>query len=170
MPSATLWASGITFGRLNYSDAAASYFFDSGKRFPFDRRLKDRSFIREPGCEAYTALWTKVAIAEQVKAMLPLLTDTAKFSAYIPFPTVAADNPKYNPRGYRHGPIWLDQTYFAIRDLHNYGYAKMADEYTLQVFDRLKGLKEETPIHENYGTYTGELLKAPHFSWSSRTC
>ena len=22
-------------------------------------------------------------------------------------------------------------------------------------------------IHENYGTHTGEQLKAPHFSWSS---
>jgi putative isomerase len=43
----------------------------------------------------------------------------------------------------------------------------MADEYTLQVFDRLQGLKEGAPIHENYGTHTGELLKAPHFSWSS---
>ncbi|WP_407935096.1 MGH1-like glycoside hydrolase domain-containing protein, partial [Bacteroides fragilis] len=95
----------------------------------FDRRLKDGSFIQEPGCEAYTPLWTKVATADQVKAMLPLLTDTAKFSTYIPFPTVAADHPKYNPRGYWRGPIWLDQTYFAIRGLRNYGYNKMADEY-----------------------------------------
>ena len=47
--------------------------------------------------------------------MLPMLQDTAKFSTYIPFPTIAADNPKYNPRGYWRGPIWLDQTYFAIR-------------------------------------------------------
>ena len=31
----------------------------------------------------------------------------------------------------------------------------------------VQGLKEGAPIHENYGTHTGELLKAPHFSWSS---
>lgn len=158
---------GVTFDGPDYSSQVADYFFDKEKGFFFDRRLKDGSFIQEPGCEAYTPLWTEVATADQVKAMLPLLTDTAKFSTYIPFPTVAADNPKYNPRGYWRGPIWLDQTYFAIRSLRNYGYNKMADEYTLQVFDRLQGLKEGAPIHENYGTHTGELLKAPHFSWSS---
>lgn len=158
---------GVTFDGPDYSSQVADYFFDKEKGFFFDRRLKDGSFIQEPGCEAYTPLWTEVATADQVKAMLPLLTDTAKFSTYIPFPTVAADNPKYNPRGYWRGPIWLDQTYFAIRGLRNYGYNKMADEYTLQVFDRLQGLKERAPIHENYGTHTGELLKAPHFSWSS---
>ena len=157
----------VTFDGPDYSSQVADYFFDKEKGFFFDRRLKDGSFIQEPGCEAYTPLWTEVATADQVKAMLPLLTDTAKFSTYIPFPTVTADNPKYNPRGYWRGPIWLDQTYFAIRGLRNYGYNKMADEYTLQVFDRLQGLKEGAPIHENYGTHTGELLKAPHFSWSS---
>jgi len=145
----------------------AEYFFDTEKGFFFDRRLKDRSFIQQPGCEAYTPLWTRIATPEQVKAMMPLLTDSAKFSTYIPFPTIAADNPKYNPKGYWRGPIWLDQTYFAIRGLRNYGYHQEADSYTRQVFDRLQGLKEGAPIHENYGTHTGERLKAPHFSWSS---
>ena len=71
---------GVTFDGPDYSSQVADYFFDKEKGFFFDRRLKDGSFIQEPGCEAYTPLWTKVATADQVKAMLPLLTDTAKFS------------------------------------------------------------------------------------------
>lgn len=157
----------VSFDAPDYSAQVADYFFDPNLNFFFDRRLKDGSFIQEPGCEAYTPLWTQIATKEQVDKMLPMLQDTAKFSTFIPFPTIAADNPKYNPRGYWRGPIWLDQTYFAIRGLRNYGYHKLADEYTLQVFDRLNGLKEGAPIHENYGTHTGERLKAPHFSWSS---
>ena len=157
----------VAFDGPDYSDKVADYFFDKQVNFFFDRRLTDGSFIEEPGCEAYTPLWTQIATQSQVDSMLPMLQDTAKFSTYIPFPTIAADNPKYNPRGYWRGPIWLDQTYFAIRGLRNYGYQKLADEYTLQVFDRLSGLKEGAPIHENYGTHTGERLKAPHFSWSS---
>ena len=78
---------GVTFDGPDYSSQVADYFFDKEKGFFFDRRLKDGSFIQEPGCEAYTPLWTEVATADQVKAMLPLLTDTAKFSTYIPFPT-----------------------------------------------------------------------------------
>ena len=157
----------VSFDAPDYSNKVADYFFDPKLNFFFDRRLKDGSFIEEPGCEAYTPLWTQIATQEQVDKMLPMLQDTAKFSTYIPFPTIAADNPKYNPRGYWRGPIWLDQTYFAIRGLRNYDYHKLADEYTLQGFDRLNGLKEGAPIHENYGTHTGERLKAPHFSWSS---
>jgi len=156
-----------TFDGPDYSNQVADYFFDDKACFFFDRRLKDGSFIQEPGCEAYTPLWTCIATQEQADRMLPMLQDTAKFSTYIPFPTIAADNPKYNPHGYWRGPIWLDQTYFAIRGLRNYGYHELADQYTLQVFDRLKGLKNGAPIHENYGTHTGERLKAPHFSWSS---
>ena len=105
----------VSFDAPDYSNKVADYFFDPKLNFFFDRRLKDSSFIEEPGCEAYTPLWTQIATQEQVDKMLPMLQDTAKFSTYIPFPTIAADN----------------------------------------------------PIHENYGTHTGERLKAPHFSWSS---
>lgn len=157
----------IPFEGADYSDKVADYFFDKSNCFFFDRRLADGKFIKEYGCEAYAPLWTKVATPDQVAQILPLLEDTTKFSTYIPFPTVAADNPKYNPKGYWRGPIWLDQTYFAIRGLRNYGYSKKADEYTLQVFDRLQGLKDDAPIHENYDTHSGERLKAPHFSWSA---
>lgn len=158
---------GEKFDAPDMGDRVADYFFDKKNNFFFDRKLGEETFIGMPGCEAYTPLWTMVARPEQVEKMLPLLQDTAKFSTFIPFPTIAADNPKYNPRGYWRGPIWLDQTYFAIRGLRNYGYHELADKYTLQVFDRLDGLKAGAPIHENYGTHTGERLKAPHFSWSS---
>ncbi len=158
---------GVAFDAPDYSDQVADYFFDKENNFFFDRRIADGSFIDEMGCEAYTPLWTKVATHEQAVKMLPLLQDTTKFSTYIPFPTIAADNPKYNPKGYWRGPIWLDQTYFAIRGLRNYCYNNLADRYTLQVFDRLQGLKADAPIHENYGTHNGERLKAPHFSWSA---
>lgn len=158
---------GTEFPYEDQSERIRDYFFDEENNFFFDKRLSDGSFITEFGCEAYTPLWTKIATAEQVERMLPTLQDTAKFSTYIPFPTVAADNPKYNPKGYWRGPIWLDQTYFAIRGLRNYGYTEMADEYTLQVFERLDGLKNGGAIHENYGTHTGDKLKAAHFSWSA---
>nr|WP_227461752.1 hypothetical protein [Odoribacter sp. OF09-27XD] len=57
--------------------------------------------------------------------------------------------------------------YFGISGIRKYGYIKEADTYTDQVFTRLQGLTEGAPIHENYGTHDGGLLKAPHFSWSS---
>lgn len=155
------------FNEPDYTADVANYFFDKEAGFFFDRRLSDGSFVREEGCEAYTPFWTGIATPEQMERAMPLFTDTAKFATYIPFPTVAADNPKFMPKGYWRGPIWLDQTYFAIKGLRNYGYHQLANECTRQVFDRLQGLTTDAPIHENYGTHTGECLKAPHFSWSA---
>ena len=149
------------------SDSLADYFYDKERKFFFDRKINEETFIGDPGCEAYTVLWTGIAREDQVKEMMEKLLDEKMFSTYLPFPTIAADNPKYNPRGYWRGPIWLDQTYFAISGLRNYGYNELADEYTRNLFDRLEGIKEGTPIHENYDTHTGKPLKAPHFSWSA---
>lgn len=95
------------------------------------------------------------------------MTDTSKFSTYMPFPTAAAANPKCNLNGYWRGSIWLDQTYFAIRGLRNFGYSELADKYTEQVFNRCNGLIGDSPIHENYATHTGNLFKTPHVSWSA---
>lgn len=158
---------GESFDAPDNSGRIAEYFYDSGRRFFFDRSLGSHRPVGDPGCEAYTMLWTGLATPDQVAEMLPTLQDSTKFSTYIPFPTIAADNPKYNPRGYWRGPIWLDQTYFAISGLRRYGYSDLADEYTRMVFDRLDGLKDTAPIHENYDTHTGGRLKAPHFSWSA---
>ena len=158
---------GSTFDGPDYSDKVADYFFNDQIGWFCDRRIADGSFIAEPACEGYTPFWTQIASKKQMEKALVLLTDTTKFSTYIPFPTAAADNPKCDPNGYWRGPIWLDQTYQAIRGLRNYGYKELADKYTMQVFDRCQGLTGDAPIHENYGTHNGELLQASHFSWSA---
>ena len=157
----------IPLEEKDYTAEVASYFYDEESGFFYDRKLSDGSFIKEPGCEAYIPFWAGIATKEQMEEALVFFKDTTMFSTYIPFPTVAADNPKYMSNGYWRGPIWLDQTYFAIKGLRNYGYADLADAYTDQVFQRLDGLIGDKPIHENYDSHTGGRLKAPQFSWSS---
>lgn len=144
----------------------ADYFFVPDRGFYFDKRL-DGSFVLEEGTEACVPLWAGIASKAQAEACMKLFTDTAKFATYIPFPTIAADNPKFMPAGYWRGPIWLDQVYFGISGIRKYGYRKEADAFTDQVFTRLQGLQGDGPIHENYDTHNGATLKAPHFSWSS---
>lgn len=158
---------GATFNGPDYGDKVADYFFNEKIGWFCDRRIDGGSFIEEPACEGYTPFWVQIATKEQMDKALVLLTDTAKFSTYIPFPTASADNPKCDPNGYWRGPIWLDQTYQAIKGLRNYGHKDLADKYTRQVFDRCQGLTGDAPIHENYGTHNGERLQASHFSWSA---
>ena len=149
-----------------YPINVADYFFCNDKGFFFDRTF-DGKFIEHEGTEAAIPLWGGIASKEQAAAVAEKFLDPSKFATYIPFPTIAADDPKFTPNGYWRGPIWLDQVYFGINGLRKYGYIVQADEFTRNVFDRLYGVKESAPIHENYNTHTGELLKAPHFSWSA---
>lgn len=144
----------------------ADYFFCRDRGFFFDRMFNGK-FVEEEGTEASIPLWTGLATQAQADSAARLFTDPGKFATYIPFPTIAADNPKFTPKGYWRGPIWLDQVYFGINGLRKYGYAEQADLFTRNVFDRLYGLKKGAPVHENYNTHDGSLLKAPHFSWSS---
>lgn len=157
---------GESFNEPDHTAYVSDYFFVDEPGFFFDKHLDGHS-IMEEGTEATIPLWAEIATKEQAAACHKLFTDTAKFATYIPFPTIAADNPKFMPAGYWRGPIWLDQVYFGISGLRKYGYGKDADRFTEQVFDRLQGLTGTAPIHENYDTHNGATLKAPHFSWSS---
>lgn len=157
---------GAVFDEPDKLAQVQDYFFVSDPGFFFDKRL-DGTFVMEEGTEACIPLWAEIASKEQAAAVMKIFSDTTKFATYIPFPTIAADNPKFMPAGYWRGPIWLDQVYFGISGIRRYGYKKEADAFTDQVFTRLQGLKEDAPIHENYDTHNGARLKAPHFSWSS---
>lgn len=157
---------GEKFEEPDRTEEIRTYFFDSQNGYFFDRILKG-DFVRVEGPEGWTPLWTEIATTEQAGKVMKIIADTNKFSTYIPFPTLAADHPKFLPGGYWRGPIWLDQVYFGISGIRKYGYHEEADRYTDQVFTRLKGLSGKAPIHENYGTHDGSVLKAPHFSWSA---
>jgi len=158
---------GVPFELKENAGNPEDYFFDTEDGFFYDRRIIDGSFVKVKGSEAYIPLWTEVATKEQFNQIFPILSDENKFSTYIPFPTVSADEPEFTPNGYWRGPIWLDQTYFAISGIRKYGQTQEADQYTEQVFNRLDKLREGGAIHENYDALTGQQLKAPHFSWSA---
>ena len=94
----------------NRVEKVADYFFDDISGFFYDRKIGDGTFIKEPGSEAYIPFWANLASEEQMDRALVMFTDSSMFSTFIPFPTIAANNPKYMSNGYWRGPIWLDQT------------------------------------------------------------
>jgi putative isomerase len=143
-----------------------SQMFDKEEGYYFDKNTETNALVRVLGPEGWTPLFTKLAEGAQAASVAKQMMDTSTFSSYIPFPTAAVDEPEFST-GYWRGPIWLDQVYFAIAALNNYGYSKEAQQYTLQVFDRLQGLKEDAPIRENYWPLNGEGMRVNHFSWSA---
>ena len=143
--------------------------YDEQSGWFYDIDVETKEQMRAFGAEGWIPLWAELATPAQAARVKQTMMDTSKFATYIPFPTLAADHPDFNPvESYWRGPVWLDQAYFAIKGLKHYGYEAEAQRFAQQLFDRLEGLKnDDGPIRENYNPHTGEGYESKHFSWSA---
>lgn len=147
----------------------ATEFYDVKEGFFYDKAINtDKLLTVQQGPEGWIPLYTNIASDEQAKKVMILLTDSTKFATKVPFPTLVADHKKFNPlKGYWRGPVWLDQAYFGIKALQNYGYDEEANRLSSKLLHNAEGLLLDAPIRENYHPITGEGLNANHFSWSA---
>jgi len=144
-------------------------FYDNEDGWFYDTNLEGTIFIKGEGSEGWTALWANAATQAQAEAVKNKMMNPEKFYTNIPFQTMSADQPKFDPlNGYWRGPNWLDQAYFGIKGLRNYGFNHEADMVTSQILDGAEGLLGKgKSIRENYHPLTGEGLHAKNFSWSA---
>ena len=145
-------------------DENTGYYYD----LQFDENGNTKLLVnRGKGTEGYIPLWANAADEDKAKRVVENILDENIMNTYLPFPTAAKDNPKYNPTKYWRGPVWLDQAYFGIIGLNNYGYEKEAKELTVRLFENSEGLMGDGAIRENYNPETGEGLHCSNFSWSA---
>ncbi len=144
-------------------------FYDPIDGWFYDTNLNGDTFIKGEGSEGWTALWANAATQEQAEAVKNNMMNPKKFYTKVPFQTMSADHEKFNPlKGYWRGPNWLDQAYFGVKGLRNYGFNEDADKATIQILEGAEGvLGKGKSIRENYHPLTGEGLNAQNFSWSA---
>lgn len=144
-------------------------FYDEIDGWFYDTSLDGKSFIKGEGSEGWTALWANAASQQQAEAIKNRMMNPAKFYTKVPFQTMSADHPKFDPlKGYWRGPNWLDQAYFGVKGLRNYGFNAEADKATIQIIKGAEGLLGKgKAIRENYHPLTGKGLHAQNFSWSA---
>jgi putative isomerase len=144
-------------------------FYDEQDGWFYDTNLEGTAFIKGAGSEGWTALWANAASQEQAEVVKTKMMDPEKFFTKVPFQTMAKDHPKFDPlNGYWRGPNWLDQAYFGVKGLRNYGYEADADKTTVQIIEGAQGvLGKGKAIRENYHPITGEGREAQNFSWSA---
>jgi len=94
------------------------------------------------------------------------LTDERQFWSRYPVPTVAMDDPKYNPRQMWRGPTWVNVNYLLIEGLQRSGYAELARELRRRTLDLIGG---QDDIYEYYDPESGENppMAASTLGWSS---
>ncbi|WP_240531714.1 MGH1-like glycoside hydrolase domain-containing protein [Maribacter sp. 4G9] len=144
-------------------------FYDAEDGWFYDTNLEGTKFIKGAGSEGWTALWATAASQEQAETIKTKMMDPNKFFTKVPFQTMAKDHPKFDPmNGYWRGPNWLDQAYFGVKGLRNYGFEEEADKATIQILEGAEGvLGKGKSIRENYHPVTGKGLEAQNFSWSA---
>lgn len=143
------------------------HMFNEKTGYYHDIWLDDKSFHTAFGPEGWIPLWARGASPQQAASVKEIMCDPNKFATFIPFPTVSRDNPEFSTKYWR-GPVWLDQAYFAVKALQNYGYREEADAFTRHLLDRPEGLKNSGgAIRENYNPDNGKGLNVHHFSWSA---
>ena len=94
------------------------------------------------------------------------LTDERQFWSRYPVPTVAMDDPKYDPLEMWRGPTWVNVNYLLIEGLQRSGYLDLGRELRRRTLD-LICCRED--IYEYYHPETGENppKAASMFGWSS---
>lgn len=94
------------------------------------------------------------------------LTDERQFWSRYPVPTVAMDDPKFNPIKMWRGPTWVNVNYLLIEGLQRSGYADLARELRQRTLDLIISRDD---IYEYYNPVSGENppLAATMFGWSA---
>jgi glycogen debranching enzyme len=98
------------------------------------------------------------------------LTHGDEFWTPFPVPTVAVDEPSFEPSfqspfrsGLWRGPAWVSTNWFLVHSLLRHGYADEAKHITA----RTRQLVEKHGFREFYHPYTGEGYGARGFGWST---
>ncbi|MBU2611062.1 MAG: hypothetical protein KJ606_08995 [Chloroflexi bacterium] len=100
------------------------------------------------------------------KRLVAHLTDEHQFWPRYPVPTVAMDDPKYDPNQMWRGPAWVNVNYLLIEGLQRSGYPDLARDLRHRTLDLICG---QDDIYEYYHPVSGENPPnaASTFGWSS---
>ncbi len=160
-------------------------FFDPQTGFYYDRQItakKDPQQLnsqspqkcsgslltaRGRGPEGWSPLWANIADPAKAAKVAAVMLAKDEFNTRVPLGTAALSNPAYHPDTYWRGRVWLDQFYFGIVGLKNYGFDTQADQLTRKLYDNAQSLSGDGAIRENYHPQSGKMQGATNFSWSA---
>ncbi len=94
------------------------------------------------------------------------LTNPAEFWPRYPVPTVALDDPKFDPQTMWRGPTWVNINYLMVEGLERCGYVDLARDLRHRT---LTMMHDHNDIYEYYHPETGEAppKAATIFGWTS---
>ncbi|MFK0572253.1 alpha-glucosidase [Endozoicomonas sp.] len=155
--------------------------FDAESGFYYDYRISGEPLAawecdqkgalltrRGRGPEGWSPLFTQLASREQASRVRDMIMNEQEFNTpAVPFPTASQSNPAYGPDIYWRGRVWVDQAYFGLKGLQNYGYDQEVQQLMGKILSNAEGLMKDGAIRENYNPETGAVQGASNFGWSA---
>lgn len=144
--------------------------WDPHRKFYFDLTLKgERAPVKTVA--AYWTLLANVPSPEQARALVKQLSNPATFGRLNRVPTLAEDEPGFEPTGgYWRGSVWAPTETMVIRGLEDYGYQDRAHELALSHLNLVAQVFKNTgTIWENYApdaVAPGKPAKSDFVGWS----
>jgi hypothetical protein len=129
--------------RINavFWDEATGFYYHVDKA-DHDFTLKAPGDLKRREIIGFLPLWAGIATPEQAKRLAAALADPNAFGRRYGVPSLAADDPYYNPRGYWNGPVWVEWNLLVQQGLRRYGYERETRELAARVaagmIERLK--------------------------------
>lgn len=111
-------------------------------------------------------LWAGVPLPEHVaRDMIGkwLLNPDTLYGEY-PFPSVAYNDPSYQPRKWWRGPLWLPEAWLMLELLQMYG---MQSEYDSALGRLYSMIQKSGQMFEFWDSQTGEGLGSPEQGWTA---
>jgi glycogen debranching enzyme len=111
-------------------------------------------------------LWTGQLPDAICARLLAQLTDPETFWGEIALPSVARNDPHYEPETMWRGPVWVNINYFFIEALRQIGEDELAAELQTKTLDLIN---RHTSIYEYYNAATGDPAPnaADIFGWTA---
>ncbi len=146
------------------------HMWDKKRAFYFDLTLEGQ----QAPIKSIAAFWTllaKVASKSQAEALAGELQNPKTFNTAHRVPTLAADEPGFDPDGgYWNGAVWAPTDRMIVAGLENYGYKELARKIALNHLRNIVAVFKETgTLWENYApqsTAPGKPSKGDFVGWT----
>lgn len=110
----------------------------------------------------FAPLFAKIPSKNEADTLIKKhLLNKGEFWTKYPVPTVAINEPSFNPKGFWRGPVWMATNWFIYKGLLNYGYTEVAR----QIKKSSQQLIEKSGFREYFNPLTGEGDGAKNFTW-----
>lgn len=106
---------------------ARKQFWNEEEGFFFDRAAPGGDWVKVWSSAGFLPLWAGIATKDQAARLAKHLRDPRKFWTPMPVPSVARDDPAFQPDTWR-GPVHVQTNYLIVSGLRLYGLADVADD------------------------------------------